>query len=309
MGAGQSIPSSAEARASAFVAGAPSWKAQAVCRGMPVDRDPVYVMLREVYGVPSDEDLGGYLRGYTRQMAAADLAACKAGRAMPHAREVALFHKMAPDIKDVRHKALRLLHGYSREDLADRERMRHLEQYTPTMAREDLKHFAQHGRARYGVSRYTSRVTNTRAGHVYSPEHRGYSDEVTYHREMVLPPKPARGPAESFESSGGSGKRRVPAKHLSPAAAAEALHALSPSGGAHSPGGSGAHSPGGSGAHSPGGSGAHSPRFLSPQPHVYAMRLASHSPPPTPAPSPSPAATPHHSFADEAHFARLLAKH
>jgi len=92
-------------RSSAFLSGSPGAAAREKCRSATVDRDPVYVMLREVYGVPSDEDLRAYLRGYTKSMAAEDLAACRAGRALPHAREVALFHEMAPGVKDVRHKA------------------------------------------------------------------------------------------------------------------------------------------------------------------------------------------------------------
>jgi len=202
MGAAQSrVPGRAQVQESAFLRGPPSRAAQRTCQGMPLDRDPRYVLLRDVYGVPSDAALSGYLRSYTKEMAAQDLAACRAGRALPHAREVTLFHALGGPA-DVRHKALRVVHGFSAEDV--REHGAGLAHYTPTMAREDLSRYAREGRARHLVHKSTSHVLNTVGGHVYGPQHRGYHDEVAYSRGMSTTPAPSRTPVRRDGQPGAS---------------------------------------------------------------------------------------------------------
>lgn len=145
------------------------------CQGITQDRHVWHFMLHDVYGVP-EKELGRHRHQYTEQMAEEDLAACKRGKTLRHAKQVALFHQLDSGV-DVRLAALKVLHGFTDAELAEKDRMRDLKHYTRDMALQNLQHFARTESPRYHVSKYTSQVTDTLSpGTKYLPGSAGYRD-------------------------------------------------------------------------------------------------------------------------------------
>ena len=191
------------------VSSAPSGRVQKKCVDKVAGRagasgDITGWALTTLYGVRDSRDELSKYPKYDYSRARADVAACAAGKALPHADKVVRFDKISRTARfgvslfgtrlgvgskreDERKYALMQYHGFTRREVDDPKLLRQIP-YTIDMARKDIARARtsrgadkeRSGAVRYRVEKYAGRVTDTVTGKVYTAGSGGYSSEYRY---------------------------------------------------------------------------------------------------------------------------------
>lgn len=147
------------------------------CRRMPAYADARGWVLTNVYGVPS-RLLSMYPPNvYSKEMALADLQACKTGQPLRFFDRVVRVDRVAGrDTSRWKAYALTRYHGYRRDE---RDAMNALP-YSAKDAQIDIQYFQRYGRPYFQVNKYRSEVYDPKRGFVRDWRHRGFSDGYSY---------------------------------------------------------------------------------------------------------------------------------
>ena len=191
------------------VSSAPSSRVQQKCVDKVAGRagasgDITGWALTTLYGVRDSRDELSKYPKYDYSRARADVAACAAGKALPHADKVVRFDKISRTARygvslfgtrlgvgskreDERKYALMQYHGFTRREVDDPALFKQIP-YTLDMARKDIARARtsrgadkeRSGAVRYKVEKYAGRVTDTVTGKVYTAGTGGYRSEYRY---------------------------------------------------------------------------------------------------------------------------------
>ncbi len=153
-------------------------RGQRKCLDKPAYAEPRGFALTVIYGVPQ-RLLSRYPPSvYSVQQASEDIAACRAGRALPHYRQVVRYDKISGS-KDPRVYALTRYHGYTARDFED-PRVLQLLPYTDKDAQIDISTFQKKGRPYYTVIKHTSTVLDPKRGTARNWRQRGFDNRYRY---------------------------------------------------------------------------------------------------------------------------------
>lgn len=150
------------------------------CAAKPRYVDSRGFALQEIYDVPGSQ-LDKYPPGvYSLAQAEQDIAACVAGKNLPHYRRVVRYDKISGD-KDPRVYALIKYHRYTQADLADGHVLKMLP-YSEKNAQIDIATFQKTGKPYYKVVKAISQVIDEKRGIVRDWRNKGFDNKYKYHQ-------------------------------------------------------------------------------------------------------------------------------
>lgn len=153
-------------------------RGQRKCLAKPAYAEPRGFALTVIYGVPQ-RLLGRYPPSvYSVRQATEDIAACRAGRELPHYRQVVRYDRIS-GAQDPRVYALTKYHGYTARDFED-PKLLQLLPYTEKDAQIDISAFQKKGRPYYTVIKHTSTVLDPKRGTARNWRQRGFEDRYRY---------------------------------------------------------------------------------------------------------------------------------
>lgn len=171
------------------------------CASKPPYVDARGFALSVIYGVPNTQLSLYPPTVYSAQQAQEDIAACRAGRDLPHYSRVIRIDKVVGS-REPRQYALTKYHGYSPKNFRDGKLLKLLP-YSVKDAQIDIATFQKTGKPYYQVIKATSTVIDPKRGTVRNWRDRGFDNKYTYD-----PYDPA-GQKQKLRKLGNAVKRKV----------------------------------------------------------------------------------------------------
>lgn len=147
------------------------------CRRVPAYADVRGWVLTNVYGVPQ-RLLSMYPPAvYSKDMARADLDACRAGQPLKFFDRVVRVDRVAGgDVSRWKAYALTRYHGYRPDETAAMNSL----PYSAKDAQIDIQYFQKHGRPYFQINKYRSEVYDPKRGFVRDWRHSGFQNGYAY---------------------------------------------------------------------------------------------------------------------------------